>query len=379
MNKILIVLSLFYLSISPLLASWLKISDMKVELQELEKAGRRIVVSFELNDPGLSERTPAYVFVRYRRSSVDSWKLLTLSDTRGDGHGIVSIPGPRRILWWGIGPITQDEFAGYEIRVRAIPMVRVPAGTFSMKSIPGAGYDTSGSARKTADLSLFYLAKFETTVGMYLEFLNETGGRGDGWNRRMAHPRRCGLSQVGEAPNFTYAGRDQMANLPMVYVSWYNAQDFLQWAGLRLPSEAEWEKAYRGGHYLDGNSTKLEPNPLPERTYPWGSEDPISGAVHRCNHKGRGDGFSGTAPVGSFQEYNGPYGAADQAGNVGEWTLDWYATTHHADLDGYRLVRGGSWRAIPTGVGAVSGSTSLPLAGRSTVGFRGVFPGSKED
>ena len=168
------MLALFYLSMSPLFASWLKISNMKVELQELEKAGHRIVISFELSESSLSERTPAYVFVRYRRSAFDSWKLLTPSDTRGDGHGIVSFPGHRRILWWGVGPITQDELDAYEIRVRAIPMVRVPAGTFSMKSIPGAGYDTSGSARKTTDLDLFYLAKFETTVGMYLEFLNET-------------------------------------------------------------------------------------------------------------------------------------------------------------------------------------------------------------
>ena len=109
MNKILIMLALFYLSMSPLFASWLKISNMKVELQELEKAGHRIVISFELSESSLSERTPAYVFVRYRRSAFDSWKLLTPSDTRGDGHGIVSFPGHRRILWWGVGPITQDE------------------------------------------------------------------------------------------------------------------------------------------------------------------------------------------------------------------------------------------------------------------------------
>ena len=252
-------------------------------------------------------------------------------------------------------------------------MVRVPPGTFAMKSVPGLGYDTSGSAQTTTDLPFFYLAKFETTVGMYADFLNDTGGQGHGWNRPMASAKRVGVLQSGEAPNHSYSVAEGRAEFPIAFVSWYDARSFLKWCGLRLPTEAEWEKAYRGGRYLDGDATKSQPNPLPERLYPWGDEEPTAGDIHRCNHQGEDDGFAGTAPVGSFPDFNGPYGAADQAGNVGEWTQDWYSTTHHADLDGYRLVRGGSWRAIPTGVDAISGATSLPLKGRSTIGFRGVL------
>jgi formylglycine-generating enzyme required for sulfatase activity len=98
------------------------------------------------------------------------------------------------------------------------------------------------------------------------------------------------------------------------------------------------------------------------------------GDIHRCNHGGEEDGFAGTAPVGSFPGFPSPYGAEDMAGNVAEWTLDWYSTSHHAGIDGYRMRRGGSWRSVPEGVDGVSGATSLPLQGSGIVGFRGVLP-----
>ena len=98
---------------------------------------------------------------------------------------------------------------------------------------------------------------------------------------------------------------------------------------------------------------------------------PSGGGVFRCNLKGAGDGFRHTAPVGSFAKFSSPYGVCDMAGNVGEWTLDWYATTYHVGLDGFRMVRGGSWRSLPSGVDAVSGATSLPIRESGIMGFRG--------
>jgi formylglycine-generating enzyme required for sulfatase activity len=65
------------------------------------------------------------------------------------------------------------------------------------------------------------------------------------------------------------------------------------------------------------------------------------------------------------------------AGNAAEWTLDWYSTSHHADLDGYRMVRGGSWRSIPEGVDAVTGATQLPVEGTGIVSFRGLYSPSQ--
>ena len=188
----------------------------------------------------------------------------------------------------------------------------------------------------------------------------------------VADPQRCGIVREGESPEYRYVVAEGREDYPVTYASWYNATAFLEWCGLRLPTEGEWEKAYRGGLHLDGDATAQEPNPAPERRYPWGDEPP-AGEVHRCNHAGEEDGYPYAAPVGSFPEYPSPYGALDMAGNVAEWTLDWYATSHHADIDGYRMRRGGSWRSVPEGVDAVSGATSLPLLGSGLVGFRGVF------
>ena len=132
-------------------------------------------------------------------------------------------------------------------------------------------------------------------------------------------------------------------------------------------------EAYRGGHYLDGDDTKAIRNPNPERAFPWGDEAPNADGVFRCNHDGADDGFASLAPVGSFAEYSSPYGARDMAGNVNEWTLDWYTTPYHAGLDGYRVVRGGSWLDMPEGCDAVSGATLLPMKEGPTMGMRGLY------
>lgn len=244
-----------------------------------------------------------------------------------------------------------------------------------MKALPGGGYATSGRLDPVDSLPLFFMGRYETTVAMYADFLNETGGDGIGWFQGMANPERVGIVRVGEAAPYRYEVTEGRGRHPMALVSWYNAVAFLDWSGLRLPTEGEWEKAYRGGRFLDGDIPGQKPNPAPEREYPWGDEPPnVSGP--RCNYDGDADGYPGTAPVGSFPGFESPYGAFDMAGNVAEWTLDWYSTTHHADLDGYRMGRGGSWRSVPEGVGAVSGATSLPLDGSGLIGFRGVLPGA---
>lgn len=357
------------ISCSSAYSKWIEISNVNVKQELTKLGGAMIVIEYDVNDPEISQDCPAYIFIRYSKDFGTTWRLLPMEFFRGDGYDIVNKPGHKKIIWWGTGETSFKDIVQAEFQVRGIKMVRVPRGEFMMKSIPGGGFDETKDHKPTSNLPLFYIAKYETTISMYVDYLNEVGGEGAGWNRRMTNELRCGIIQHS---NHTYSVKPGRENYPVTYVSWYDAAAFLEWCGLRLPTEAEWEKTLRGGIYLDGDQLKQRKNPLPERKYPWGNEPPDANGVYRCNYDGADDGFEYTAPVGSFAKFNSPYGACDMAGNVAEWTLDWYSTPYHAGLDGFRIVRGGSWMAVPFGCDAVTGATQLPLKESSIMGFRGV-------
>jgi formylglycine-generating enzyme required for sulfatase activity len=162
-----------------------------------------------------------------------------------------------------------------------------------------------------------------------------------------------------------YYGTSQYADFPVIFVDWYMAKAYCDWAGRRLPSEAEWEKAARG---TDG------------RIYPWGNK--LSCKQANYNYNGKNGGCVGdTTAVGSYPSGASPYGAMDMAGNVSEWVNDWFSDTYyqHSPLRNpsgptsgdQRVLRGSSWNDLPVDVRSTFRSRSDPdVKASSVIGFR---------
>jgi formylglycine-generating enzyme required for sulfatase activity len=351
------------------------VGDVEVSREETELGGPLLRIEYRLEAEGVTVDEPAWVFMRVSGDGGATWRRLHHRALRGNGHGIVERAGRKSSHLWGLEAAGLSGVEEPRVRVRAMRMARVPGGEFHMLGVPGAGYDDSRTGAVVSHVDSFYIGTHETTLSMYAEYLNEVGASGMGWHERMSDAKRGGLVREGEAGAYTYRVLDGREDFPVTFVSWYDARGFLEWCGLRLPTEAQWEKAVRGGTWLDGDAGKKRRNPVPKRRYPWGDEAPDAGGVYRCNLDGEADGFAHTAPAGSFARYSSPYDVCDLAGNVAEWTRERYTTSYHAGLDGYRILRGGSWMSLPEGCDAVTGATRLPIKRSAAVGFRGVYEG----
>jgi formylglycine-generating enzyme required for sulfatase activity len=205
-------------------------------------------------------------------------------------------------------------------------------------------YDRDELPRHLVMLDAFYIDRSEVTNALFEKFVKATGRLTSAeveresavW--RVLPDGRSQRSQINganwRAPNGP--GSAAQPSHPLVHVTWFEAAAYCEWAGKRLPTEAEWEKAARGA---DGYR------------FPWGNDwDP----TRSNSFKGAA---SGPAPVGSYPQGASPFGVQDMAGNVWEWVADWYDEGYYVASPAqnppgpakgkYRVVRGGSWNEGP--------------------------------
>ena len=202
------------------------------------------------------------------------------------------------------------------------PMVLVPAGEFTMGSPDGVG-EKEEHPQHTVDLDAFYIDQYEVTTEQYAQFMSATGH---------------------SAPEFwdqVDSSRD--GKKPVIGINWDDAQTYCDWAGKRLPTEAEWEKAARG---------------TDQRTYPWGDTN-LDSRIANFGKDWDSEVYAERLKaVGSYERGKSPYGAYDMVGNVSEWGADWYDKDYygkspqknpHGPSSGVlKVLRGGSWLDSPT-------------------------------
>ncbi|RMH09872.1 MAG: formylglycine-generating enzyme family protein [Nitrospirae bacterium] len=288
------------------------------------------------------------------------------------------------------------------------PMVLLPAGEFWMgtseqelaqlvRDCVQAGwradrmaceqYFSDEQPRHRVVLDAFYLDQFEVTNAQFAAFVRSTGyvttAEREGW--AYAYVQEQGTWQVKDVVGASWRKPDGVEDIfqvgheqhPVTQVSWEDAHAYCQWAGKRLPTEAEFEYATRAGtstRFWWGQaypSTRLVGNFADEaakRQFPqWG-----------FILSGYDDGYVKTAPVGSFER--NAWGLADMIGNVWEWTADWYEKNYYAGspalnpkgpLHGEeRVIRGGSWHSAPQDLRSALRMWITPTVRTDKIGFR---------
>ncbi|MEP7356248.1 MAG: SUMF1/EgtB/PvdO family nonheme iron enzyme, partial [Anaerolineales bacterium] len=262
-------------------------------------------------------------------------------------------------------------------------LLLVPAGPFKFGSRPAdAGAGDDELPQQTVNLDAFWIDRTEVTVAQFAQFVAATRYKTDA-------ERGCCAEEFGQVGGRVYSpdplfvlnatwllpqgGGAPAASpkLPAVQVSWNDAGAYCTWAGRRLPSEAEWEKAARGDNGM---------------IYPWGNEFDgrrLNACDINCSaswHGATNDTFSRTGTVGVFVTGASPYGVLDMAGNVREWVNDFY------DFRGYsgiptanppglesgltRVLRGGSWLDPASKVRAAARDFAVPDTRDNLTGFR---------
>lgn len=242
-------------------------------------------------------------------------------------------------------------------------LVFIPAGEFLMGSDPGEPYFWGAEAPKhTVYLDAFWIYRTEVTNGMY---------------RACVEVGACLVPRENSSHTHEeYFNSHQYDGYPVIHVGYEDAAAYCEWAGARLPTEAEWEKAARGTEGV---------------LFPWGSEELQDEFANFCDEgcpehsiefteQGFNDGYRDVAPVGSYPAGASPFGALDMAGNVLEWVADWYAVDYYShspeinptgpESGTRRIIRGGSWWSLREGLRPAARASKSPEFSSDMVGFR---------
>jgi len=247
-------------------------------------------------------------------------------------------------------------------------MVRIDGGAFRMGAEGPECWAADGEGpRREVSLDPYFLDCTAVTNEAFAAFVEATGYQSEaerfGWSfvfhnqipkshlKRIRFDRAFGIEWWAKVegacwrkPGGPGTNIRKRMDHPVVHVSWHDARAFCQWTGKRLPTEAEWERAARGGEE--------------DRIYPWGDEL-TPGGKHRCNiWQGRfpeedtgADGYTGTAPARSFP--SNPFGLYNMMGNAWDWVTDWFDPRYPKDAPtnnplgpaggSERVIRGGSF------------------------------------
>ena len=232
------------------------------------------------------------------------------------------------------------------------PMVLIPEGSFPM-GVPHGDRDGGRDEYPRHDVFVnnFYIDKFELTNSRYLEFVKAT-------NHRIPQNPKNATRNLWQGDTIT----ESLADRPVINVDWADANAYCQWAGKRLPTEAEWEKAAKG---------------TADRRFPWGNVEPTN---KHLNFNQQWIGEKTLMPVGSYELGKSPFGVYDMAGNVWEWVNDWYDAKYYEkspaknptgpETGTKRVLRGSGWQNETPTVRIFTRVDSDPTIRNESTGFR---------
>jgi len=246
-------------------------------------------------------------------------------------------------------------------------VVHVPSGSFNMGSSSGSPDE---QPQHTVTLNEYYIDRYEIMNWQYAAFLSDNGNP-------VYYSSNMSIRQLEDGSFIAENGRE---NFPVTFVDWTSANAYAEWYEANLPTEAQWEKAARGG---------LTNNPFPNRDYPWGSG--LSPAF--ANYLITGRPYNGLGPVAVYtglivnevQTMNNAsiFGAYDLIGNAAEWVSDYYQQDYYSispennptgPVAGQlRVYRGGSFDTPDTDIRITKRFSALPTARPYHVGFRCVI------